>query len=107
MSKKIVELEKLLKVCNRVVDGAGIEVAGFEQNTSPRLKDSLAVLSAGLENGTMLASDASFLNKFGKTTSGAAATFSSLVSKTQEIGDLMLGLAGDAKLVRFHTPKAS
>ena len=104
---KIVELEKLLKVCNRVVDSAGIDVAGFDKNTSPRLKDSLAVLSAGLENGTMLASDASFLHKFGKTTNGAAATFSSLTSKIQEISDMILGLVGDAKLVRFHTPKAS
>ena len=72
-----------------------------------RLKDSLAVLSAGLENGTMLASDATFLNKFGKNTSGEPATSSSLTNKISQISDMISGLAGDAKLVRFHTPKAS
>ena len=103
---KIVELEKLLKVCNCVVDSAGVDTAVFEQKTDSQLKDSLAVLSAGFENGTMLASEAYFLHKFGKTTSGEPATFSSLTSKDSQFDDMISGLAGDAKSARFHTPKA-
>ena len=98
---KLAKFERLLKVCNRVVDGAP-----SDQIACWRLAGAVAVMSAGLENGTMLANEAYSAHNFGKTMSSEPATKASLQMEITEVTDMILSLAGDAKLVKFHTPRA-
>lgn len=100
LKTEIVELDRLLKVCNRVVDGASDQIAWS------RLAGAVEVLSAGFEKGAMLASEAFVVRRFGKTMAGEPATNASLQSKITEVTDMILRLVGDAKLARALTPKA-